>query len=111
MGVFISRTPNPAPFRAQLTTALQAAPLEPDAAQARASEMADSAAGGASSTQFHTGRFIGAVVIFGILLGLAVVADDRHWASDPSKLYDLAGTVLGVILGFLGGEGTAGAGG
>jgi hypothetical protein len=75
-----------------------------------AQQMAEGAAAGASSTQFHAGRFIGAIVIFALLLGFAVLADDRHWVSDPSKLYDMATTVLGVIVGFLGGEGTAGSG-
>jgi hypothetical protein len=110
VGVFISRTPNPAPFRAQLTTALQADALSADEAKAKASDLAEGAAAGASSTQFHAARFVGAVVIFAVLLGFAVIADDRHWVSDPSKLYDMATTVLGVIVGFLGGEGAAGAG-
>jgi hypothetical protein len=44
------------------------------------------------------------MVIFGVLLGVAVAADALDWVSDAKYLYSFPTTVLGVIVGLLGGE-------
>jgi hypothetical protein len=60
-------------------------------------------------TDFAFDRFLIAVALFGILYAVAILADAKNWVDDPSKLYDTASTVLGIVIGFLGGEATAAA--
>jgi hypothetical protein len=111
MGLFISRTVNPQPIQEQLRNAYMAPQLPGDAAESRAADEAPAAAqsSAAGPIKFHAGRFLGALIIFGILLGVAIVAEANEWVEDTGRIYDLATTVLGVIVGFLGGEAAGGA--
>jgi hypothetical protein len=110
MGVFVTKTARPSAVVGQLAAAYQAPQHSPE----EASQLAQQAATAplAADTEFHTGRFLGALAIFAALLALAVLADAESWVSDTSALYGMATTVLGVIVGLLGGEnaGTASAG-
>jgi uncharacterized membrane protein len=45
-----------------------------------------------------------AVAFFLVLLGIAIAAEAFDWVKDASKIYDFAGLVLAVIIGFIGGE-------
>ena len=107
MGIFFSGDVDAQPVEDALTEAmLQPPPAnEADArqqAKVPARRAARSAAAGGA--KFEVGRFIGAVVIFGVLLVLAIAADALDWVSDPKYLYGFPTTVLGVIVGLLGGE-------
>jgi hypothetical protein len=107
MGIFFSGDVDTQPVEDVLTEAMLQPPLASEAdarqqAKVPARRAARSAVTGGG--KFETGRFIGAVVIFGVLLGVAVAADALDWVSDPKYLYAFPTTVLGVIVGLLGGE-------
>jgi hypothetical protein len=61
----------------------------------------------ASYAAFNTGRFIGAILIFGALVGAAIGSDAAGLADSQKALYGLAASVFGVVIGFLGGEKSA----
>lgn len=111
MGLFISRQTNSAPVQAELERALTMDRMPEQAAQDEAASRAPSAAASAATgtIQVHGGRIVGAFLLFAILVAAAVFADHYKWVSDPKYLYGFASTVLGIIVGFLGGEGVGGA--
>jgi hypothetical protein len=107
MGIFFSGGVDARPVEDALTEAILEAPPASEAdARQRVQASAQRAARGAATGQakFEVGRFIGAVIIFGVLLGVALAADALDWASDPKYVYAFPTTVLGVIVGLLGGE-------
>jgi hypothetical protein len=55
-------------------------------------------------TDYKLERIIFAVVFFLVLVGLAIATEAFGWVEDPTRIYDFAGLVLAVIIGFIGGE-------
>jgi hypothetical protein len=45
-----------------------------------------------------------AVIFFLLLLAIAIAAEALDWVEDPAKIYDFAGLVLAVVIGYIGGE-------
>ena len=45
-----------------------------------------------------------AVIFFLLLLAIAIAAEALDWVEDPAKIYDFAGLVLAVVIGYTGGE-------
>lgn len=109
MGLFYERVSTGAgkTMKEALAEALETDPSSvgnvEEAAKVRAAEVAP-----AGYTKFNAGRFIGAVVVFAIIVaaGIATEAFDLDKSSDA--LWALAATVFGVVVGFLGGEKAAG---
>jgi hypothetical protein len=49
-------------------------------------------------------RIVAAIVFFLVLLAIAIAAEAFDWVADASMIYGFAELVLGVIIGWLGGE-------
>jgi hypothetical protein len=107
--LFSEPTVNAAPVEVALTNALQEPQKQPDQAEAIATAQAPAVAKAAASApkEYKTGRIVFAIAFFLMLLGLAIAAEALDWISDTAKLYDYAGLVLAVIIGWLGGESTS----
>ena len=56
---------------------------------------------------FKPWRVISALAIFGALVGGAIAADPTGLATSSAALYGFAGSVFGIVVGFLGSEKTA----
>jgi uncharacterized membrane protein YcjF (UPF0283 family) len=109
MGLFVVKTPNVAPVRAALSMAYRSEQLEPEvAAELATAEAPDVAQSVAASTEkrYILNRIIFAVAFFLLLLAIAVAAEAFEWVADPTRIYDFAGLVLAVIIGFISGEGS-----
>ena len=44
------------------------------------------------------------MIFFLLLLAIAIAAEALDWVEDPTKIYDFAGLVLAVVIGYIGGE-------
>jgi hypothetical protein len=55
-------------------------------------------------TKFQSGRFLLALAVFVAIVLAAVVTDALKLETSPEALFGLAGTILGLVVGFLGGE-------
>jgi hypothetical protein len=44
------------------------------------------------------------VIFFLLLLAIAIAAEASDWVEVPAKIYDFAGLVLAVVVGYIGGE-------
>jgi hypothetical protein len=73
------------------------------AAEKASKVMVQVSAGG----EFKTGRFIGALVIFAVIVGGAAGADAAGLPDSSKALYGFAATIFGLVVGLLGGEKTA----
>jgi hypothetical protein len=60
--------------------------------------------GNRTITDYKTERIVFAVVFFLVLVAIAIAAEAFGWVDDPTRIYDFAGLVLAVIIGFIGGE-------
>jgi hypothetical protein len=59
----------------------------------------------AGYTTFNTGRFVGATIIFSLIVIAAITTDALGGMDDSSTaLWGLTGTIFGVVVGFLAGE-------
>jgi hypothetical protein len=58
----------------------------------------------AGYAKFNTGRFFGAVVLWGLIVGGAIVAEQQNLKRATDGLWAAAAIVLGVVVGFLAGE-------
>jgi len=110
MGLFVSQVPNPVPIASGLTNAYLTDGLTEELAMPRATAESGPLAAAASSGEkvYHFDRILVAFVLFFILLAVAILCDAKDWVDDPKVLYGMATTVLGIIVGFLGGEASAG---
>jgi hypothetical protein len=52
---------------------------------------------------YKLGRIVFAVRFF-LLVAVAIAAEALDWVDDPAKIYDFAGLVLAVVIGYIGGE-------
>jgi O-antigen/teichoic acid export membrane protein len=57
-----------------------------------------------ATNEYKLNRIIFAVIFFLLLVGLAIAAEALGWVADPTRIYDFAGLVLAVVIGFIGGE-------
>ncbi len=106
MGLFVEREANATSIEAALTRAYEA-PERPtaDAKQVAAAEAPVLAQDAAAATKhYKLGRIVFAVIFFLILLAVAIAAESLDWVDDPAKIYDFAGLVLAVVIGYIGGE-------
>jgi uncharacterized membrane protein len=74
----------------------------------------DAAARSAAATRqipdegsFHAWRLVGAVVIFGAIIGAAIGTDAAGLPDSSKALYGFAASIFGVVVGLLGGEKTS----
>ena len=105
MGLFFERNASPSAIEDQLVGALMTPPPETQAdARDAAKPMAKAAAAAGPTTEVHSGRIAAAFGLFLLLLAVSILADHFKWVADPKYLYGFATTVLGVIVGWLGGE-------
>jgi hypothetical protein len=106
VGLFVEREANSGPIQAELARAYEeperTAAEAKEAAAAEAPVLAQSAA--AAVKHYKLGRIFFAVVFFLLLLAIAIAAEALDWVDDPGKIYDFAGLVLAVIIGYIGGE-------
>lgn len=89
---------------------LRAALLSPPPANPTRAALASQALVGSSANSlqgpvvFNTGRFLVALVIFFIVLGAAIGTDAAGLTNSPTALYGFAGSIFGVVVGYLGAE-------
>ena len=106
MGLFVERVPNSEALEAALARAYEEPTKTAEEAKTRAAAeapvLAQSAA--AATKHYKLGRIVFAVVFFLLLLAVAIAAEALDWVDDPGHLYDFAGLVLAVVLGYIGGE-------
>ena len=107
MGVFFERTAiSQLDVKEAIKNALQTEPAtvqDPEAeAKQKAAEVAPAGYG-----KFNTGRFIGALVIFGAMVAAAIVTDGTGLDDSSKALWGFAATIFGVVVGFLAGEKSA----
>jgi hypothetical protein len=109
MGLFVSEKVNAVPVTAGLEAAYRSEALSPPEAASRAStEGGDLAQATRGEKEYHFGRILVAFALFFVLLGVSILCDANDWVDDPKVLYGMATTVLGIIVGFLGGEASSG---
>ena len=106
MGVLVSRVPTSEEVtREAIQTALT---LEPPVSEEQFAAAVDAltskAATGGRGLEINSVNFVAAVTLFLLLVTIAIVVDWKNVVSDPSVYTGMATPVLGVIVGFLGGE-------
>ena len=106
MGLFVEREANATSIEAALARAYEAPEMSAaeanQVAAAEAPVLAQNAA--AAKKHYKLGRIVFAVSFFLILVGVAIAAEALDWVDDPAKIYDFAGIVLTVVIGYIGGE-------
>jgi hypothetical protein len=105
MGIFFETQPVQSKVRDAIRDALREDPqrvpnLEAEAA-ARASVVAENVRQGAT---FQSQRFLIALGVFLVIVLAAIATEGFGLDESPKALYGLAGAILGLIVGFLGGE-------
>ena len=108
MGIFYDRVPaeEPRSPRAVIADALQTDPKAVQNVDAEAKKRAKELAP-AGYAKFNAGRFVGAIVVFGVIVAAAIVCEATDLDKSSDALWALAATVFGVVVGFLGGEKSA----
>ena len=109
MGLFVEKRLNATPLRSVLEEAYRARGMDPDAARQAAEEEAGKLAErvAAGTRAYDLNRIIFAVAFFFLLLVTAIAAEAFDWVEDPVRIYDFAGLVLAVVIGYIGGEGAS----
>jgi hypothetical protein len=106
VGLFVEREANAASIEAALTRAY----ASPERSMTEAEQLAAAEAPAlaqyatAAKKRYKVGRIGFAVLFFLLLLGIAIAAEALDWVADPARIYDFAGLVLAVVIGYLGGE-------
>jgi len=94
-----------APLFHAVESALQMQPPDPsqveNEANVRTAAVANELLGG---PKFNTGRFVITVVIFAAIVGAAVWTEAANLSTSPGVLFGFAGSLFGIVVGFLGGE-------
>jgi hypothetical protein len=106
MGIFVEKAAPPAEvIQEQISTALaEPQPRTDQEREQRAAQLAKPAAQAGKGVRINAINFAIAAVLFLTLLAVAIVVDWKNVVDDPSVYTGMATTVLGVIVGFLGGE-------
>jgi|SRR5215831_8389156 len=112
MGIFFESPRVKQPIRDALALALmEPSPANIDAARQRADQRAAEVAGqGGGVGPPKTWSFVTAAVLLALAAGGALWAESAKWTEATKQLWTAFQTILGVVLGFIGGEAT-GAGG
>jgi hypothetical protein len=106
VGLFVEREANATSIETALARAYEA----PERSTAEAKQVAAAEApvlaqnAAASKKHYKLGRIVFAVIFFMLLLAIAIAAEALDWVEDPAKIYDFAGLVLAVVIGYIGGE-------
>jgi hypothetical protein len=106
VGLFVEREANATSIEAALARAYEA----PERSTAEAKQVAAAEApvlaqnAAAAKKHYKLGRIVFAVIFFLLLLAIAIAAEALDWVEDPAKIYDFAGLVLAVVIGYIGGE-------
>ena len=122
MGVFFTRDTHDgalkdrmqAAIAPHIEAALRQQPPDEMEVNRRRDDLATAAAMAASGAATGTAKpnWIGFVIglpLFAILIAVAVFLDWKNVVDDPTAYSDMANMVLGVLLGFIGGEATGNA--
>jgi hypothetical protein len=108
MPVFYERVEPPAQgsVKGAIKDALNTDPAEVDdvdqEAEQRAAEIAP-----AGYSQFNAGRFVGALVLWALIVVAGIVTEATDLEKSSDALWGAAAIVFGVIVGFLAGEQSA----
>jgi hypothetical protein len=110
MGLFFEQPNDSDTFSARLRPHIATALAGDTSKDAQA--LADAIAASLSSkhahpAQFKVARFVGSLVLFGMLAGGGVAADIFNHPSSSNALFGFAGGVFGVVTAFLGTEKSA----
>jgi hypothetical protein len=109
MGVFFEPRSAEPKIREAILESVRAAPGNEEAAQGVAAQKASEAATAIrADKEFKTGRFVGALIIFGAIAAVAWYAEIRDLETATEALWGIATTASGVVLGFVGGEAAGG---
>lgn len=105
MGVFFESKPAEPKIRSAILESLNETPANEEAAQGVAMQRASDVANELEADrEFKTGRFIGALILFGVIAAIAWYAETRELQGATEALWGIATTAFGVVLGFVGGE-------
>jgi hypothetical protein len=109
MGVFFESRPVEPRIRSAILESLNDTPPNADAAQSVAAQRANEVTSDIEADrEFKTGRFIGALILFGVIAAIAWYAEVRELEGATEALWGIATTAFGVVLGFVGGEAASG---
>jgi hypothetical protein len=105
VGLFVEREANSESIEAALARAYEG-PEKPaaEARQAATAEARRWRSAAAAIKHYKLGRIVFAVAFFMLQLAGAIAAEAFDWVDDPGQIYDFAGLVLAVIIGYIGGE-------
>ena len=107
MGVFYDRVPTGGKTVKQaVAEALQTQPPPADEIDETAEEKAAEVAP-PGYAKFNVGRFVGALVLWGLIVAAAIGAEERGLERAIDGLWAAAAIVFGVVVGFLAGERSA----
>ena len=106
MGLFVEREGNATSIEAALTRAYRTPERSAGEAEQLAAAEAPGLAQYAAATKKHykLGRIVFAMIFFLTLLAVAIAAEALDWVDDPARIYEFAGLVLAVVIGYIGGE-------
>jgi hypothetical protein len=105
MGVFFESKPAQPKIRSAILESLRDNPASDDVAQNAATQRANEVTGEIQADrEFKVGRFIGALILFGVIAAFAWYAEIQEMAGASEALWGIATTAFGIVLGFVGGE-------
>ena len=104
MAVFFESAPSHEPTRRALRSALAQQPPPADELDARADALAAATEGTGVSLKPRLSSFAVAAALLAVFAALALWAESQHMAKATDQLWTAFQTILGVIVGFLGGE-------
>lgn len=109
MGVFFESKPAEHKIRSAILESIQEAPADTEAARGVAIRKADEAAADIrADREFKTGRFVGALILFGVIAASAWYAEIKGLEGATEALWGIATTAFGIVLGLVGGEAAGG---
>ena len=91
-------------IRTAVRDALATQPPEPAQLDAAAVAKTNAITQQLTSKPFQTGRFIGAIIIFAVIIAVGITTDALGWADSSKALFGFGTTIFGVVVGLLGGE-------
>jgi len=104
MGFFYETEPVEPALTQALTRAFAADALGPDDADRAAAAAVGGIRARARPGRLHTSRLVVSVILFGLLLGGGVATEATGLGGSSQALFGFAGSVFGVVVGFLGSE-------
>ena len=105
MGLFDESQPVEPVLRQRLADAYASGAVDDTQAAARAAQTLDELKTEVvRAREFKPWRVVAAIVIFGALVVGAIVTDAAGLVTSSAALYGFAGSVFGIVVGFLGSE-------